>query len=81
MGYNRYPDPFQRELKSEIAKQKGISSDQIFLGNGSDEIIDLLIRAFCEPGKDSILINAPTYGMYEVCANINDVDVIKVDLR
>lgn len=80
IGYNRYPDPFQRELKGEIAKQKGISSEQIFLGNGSDEIIDLLIRAFCEPQKDSIIINTPTYGMYDVCANINDIDVIKVEL-
>ncbi len=57
-----------------------ISTNKIFLGNGSDEIIDLLIRAFCEPGNDSILINVPTYGMYEVCANINDIDVIKVEL-
>ena len=81
IGYNRYPDPFQRELKNEIAKQKGIPANNIFLGNGSDEIIDLLIRAFCEPKKDSILINTPTYGMYEVCANINDVSVIKVDLN
>jgi histidinol-phosphate aminotransferase len=80
VGYNRYPDPFQRELKTEIAKQKGISSDNLFLGNGSDEIIDLLMRAFCEPRKDSILINVPTYGMYEVCANINEINVIKVEL-
>ncbi len=78
--YNRYPDPFQRELKSKIASQKGISANNIFLGNGSDEIIDLLIRAFCEPQKDSILINTPTYGMYEVCANINNVSIIKVEL-
>jgi histidinol-phosphate aminotransferase len=81
IGYNRYPDPFQRELKSEIGKQKGIAANNIFLGNGSDEIIDLLIRAFCEPKKDSILINIPTYGMYEVCANINDIVVIKVELN
>ncbi|HAF27908.1 MAG TPA: histidinol-phosphate transaminase [Bacteroidales bacterium] len=80
IGYNRYPDPLQRELKSEIGKQMKISTNKIFLGNGSDEIIDLLIRAFCEPGNDSILINVPTYGMYEVCANINDIDVIKVEL-
>lgn len=80
IGYNRYPDPFQRALKNEIAKQKGISANNIFLGNGSDEIIDLLIRAFCEPQKDSILINTPTYGMYEVCANINNVSVIKINL-
>ncbi len=80
IGYNRYPDPFQRDLKKEISKQKGISVENVFLGNGSDEIIDLLIRAFCEPGKDSVLINIPTYGMYEVCANINNVKVIKVKL-
>jgi histidinol-phosphate aminotransferase len=79
-GYNRYPDPLQRELKDEIANQKGLSTENIFLGNGSDEIIDLLIRAFCEPGKDSILINTPTYGMYKVCANINNVKVNEVEL-
>ncbi len=78
--YNRYPDPFQRALKTKISKIKNVSTDQIFLGNGSDEIIDVLIRAFCDPGMDSILINAPTYGMYKVCANINNVNVIKVDL-
>jgi histidinol-phosphate aminotransferase len=80
VGYNRYPDPFQRNLKSAISKMKGIAEENIFLGNGSDEIIDLLIRAFCNPGKDSILINTPTYGMYEVCAKINDIEIIKVDL-
>ncbi|MDK2977480.1 MAG: histidinol-phosphate aminotransferase [Bacteroidales bacterium] len=78
--YNRYPDPLQRELKMKIAEQKKTPVENIFLGNGSDEIIDLLIRAFCIPGKDSILINVPTYGMYEVCANMNDVKVIKVEL-
>lgn len=80
IGYNRYPDPFQRGLKNEISKRKGISVENVFLGNGSDEIIDLLIRTFCEPGKDSVLINIPTYGMYEVCASINNVKVIKVKL-
>ncbi|MFW5721061.1 MAG: histidinol-phosphate transaminase [Bacteroidota bacterium] len=80
VGYNRYPDPLQRDLKKKIAKQKSIPVEKIFLGNGSDEIIDLLIRAFCIPGKDSILINVPTYGMYEFCANMNDVEVIKVKL-
>ena len=79
-GYNRYPDPFQRKLKEEIAKQKVVSINNIFLGNGSDEIIDLLIRAFCNPGKDSVLINVPTYAMYEVCAKINDVNIIKINL-
>src|SRR6056297_895600 len=79
--YNRYPDPLQRELKMAIGKWKKLSPKNIFLGNGSDEIIDLLIRAFCIPGEDSILINVPTYGMYEVCANMNDVEVIKVGLN
>jgi len=79
-GYNRYPDPLQRELKKKIGELKNISPENIFLGNGSDEIIDLLIRAFCSPGEDSILINTPTYGMYEVCANINNVNIIKVEL-
>lgn len=80
IGYNRYPDPLQRNLKTKIGEIKNIATENIFLGNGSDEIIDLLIRAFCIPGKDSILINAPTYGMYEVCANMNDAKVIKVNL-
>jgi len=79
-GYNRYPDPLQRELKMAIGKWKNLSPDNLFLGNGSDEIIDLLIRAFCIPGKDSVIINVPTYGMYEVCAKINDVNVIRVAL-
>jgi len=79
-GYNRYPDPLQRELKKKIGELKNISPENIFLGNGSDEIIDLLIRAFCSPDEDSILINTPTYGMYEVCANINNVNIIKVEL-
>jgi histidinol-phosphate aminotransferase len=79
--YSRYPDPFQSELKTKLSQIKGISADRIFTGNGSDEIIDLLIRAFCEPGRDSILLPEPTYGMYEVCARINDVSVIKVLLK
>jgi histidinol-phosphate aminotransferase len=77
---HRYPDPLQRKLKAEIATLKGIPTRQIFLGNGSDEAIDLLIRIFCEPIKDSILICEPTYGMYKVCANINNVPVKSVDL-
>ncbi len=76
--YNRYPDPLQRKLKEKIAGLKGINSSQLFLGNGSDEAIDLLIRAFCEPSKDSILITEPTYGMYAVCAAVNDVVVQRV---
>ncbi|RMF61887.1 MAG: histidinol-phosphate transaminase [Calditrichaeota bacterium] len=78
---NRYPDPLQKKLKEEIARLKAVSAQQIFLGNGSDEAIDLLLRAFCEPGKDRILIMPPTYGMYEVCAAINDVKVQRVLLR
>lgn len=80
IGYNRYPDPLQRKLKEKIGNVKYAPFENIFLGNGSDEIIDLLIRAFCEPEKDSIVINIPTYGMYEVCANINNVNVVKVKL-
>lgn len=76
--YRRYPDPYQHALKEKIAQLKKASTDQIFLGNGSDEPIDLLIRAFCNPTKDGIIISPPTYGMYEVSANINDVGVIKV---
>lgn len=79
-AYNRYPDPLQKELKEKIAKIKGVPAPNIFLGNGSDEAIDLLIRAFCEPGVDNIMILPPTYGMYEVSANINDVAVKKVNL-
>ncbi len=75
--YHRYPDPMQIKLKDKIGGIKKIKAEQIFIGNGSDEAIDLLIRAFCEPGKDSILITEPTYGMYSVCASINDVAVKK----
>ncbi len=78
--YNRYPDPLQIELKRKISSMKGISSQNIFLGNGSDEAIDLLFRCFCEPGKDTVIICPPTYGMYEVCAKINDVAVNIVPL-
>ncbi|HNC32249.1 MAG TPA: aminotransferase class I/II-fold pyridoxal phosphate-dependent enzyme, partial [Cyclobacteriaceae bacterium] len=73
--YNRYPDPQQRRLKDKIAELKDVRSGQIFLGNGSDEAIDLLIRAFCEPNQDSILVTEPTYGMYAVCAEVNAVKV------
>lgn len=72
---NRYPDPLQREAKLKIAKIKGISPEQIFLGNGSDEAVDLLIRCFCEPLTDSIAIFSPTYGIYSVCADVNNVQV------
>ena len=76
--YNRYPDPLQRRVKNKIAEIKGIKPDNMFLGNGSDEGIDLLIRAFCQPGVDNILSVEPTYGMYKVCADINDVEFNKV---
>ena len=79
--YNRYPDPHQWKVKEAIGKIKGISPQHIFLGNGSDECIDLLYRAFCVPGKDNIIINPPTYGMYEVSAHINDVEVRRVVLQ
>ena len=79
--YNRYPDPIQSELKMKLSLIKGVKSEQIFTGNGSDEIIDLLIRAFCEPSRDNILIPEPSYGMYEVCAHINDVVIKKALLR
>ena len=79
--YRRYPDPYQTELKAKIGAVKNVQLENIFLGNGSDEPIDLLIRAFCNPGKDSIIITPPTYGMYEVSANINDVIIKKVPLK
>ncbi len=77
---NRYPDPHQWAIKQRLAPLKGVRPAQIFLGNGSDEPIDLLVRATCTPGTDSVLIMPPTYGMYEVSARINDVAVIKVPL-
>lgn len=79
-SYNRYPDPLQKDLKEKIAALKRVKPEQIFLGNGSDEPIDLLVRALCNPGKDNIIIMPPTYGMYEVSAGINDVKVKEVPL-
>ena len=78
MPHNRYPDPMQRELKKELSKVKKISPERIFLGNGSDEAIDLVFRAFCEPRIDNVVAIDPTYGMYQVCAEINDVEYRKV---
>lgn len=75
LAVNRYPDPFQRKAKEKIAGIKGVRPEQIFLGNGSDEAVDLIIRCFCEPSTDSIAIFTPTYGMYSVCAAINNVEV------
>ena len=72
--YNRYPDPLQLELKEAIAKVKGVPAESIFLGNGSDEAIDLPYRCFCQPGIDNVVAIEPTYGMYKVCADINDVE-------
>lgn len=79
-NFNRYPDPLQLDLKDALSKIKGVPIENTFLGNGSDEAIDLLFRAFCEPGKDNVIILPPTYGMYEVSANINNVEVRKVNL-
>lgn len=79
--FNRYPDPYQKALKTEISKLKNIDADKIFLGNGSDEVIDLLMRIFAEPKEDKILVFNPTYGMYEVSANINNVEVVSYPLN
>ncbi|HVS97830.1 MAG TPA: histidinol-phosphate transaminase [Puia sp.] len=78
--YNRYPDPHQWKLKEAVGQIKGIDPRHIFLGNGSDECIDLLYRAFCVPGRDNVIINPPTYGMYEVSAHINDIEVRRARL-
>src|SRR5690554_3475088 len=79
-NFNRYPDPYQLTLKQKIADIKSVPAERIFLGNGSDEAIDLLFRAFCNPGQDNIIILPPTYGMYEVSAEINDVAIKRVNL-
>lgn len=79
---NRYPDPLQKKLRRAIADHKNISvAEKIFLGNGSDEAIDLIMRVFCEPRKDAVMIFSPTYGMYRVCAEINDLRVLDVPLQ
>lgn len=77
---NRYPDPHQQTLKDKLKDIKKLTSKQVFIGNGSDEVIDLLIRIFCNPSVDKIIVCPPTYGMYEVAANINDVMVLSVPL-
>ncbi len=77
---NRYPDPLQRELKEAVGRVKGVPQANTFIGNGSDEAIDLVFRIFCEPGRDNVLAMSPTYGMYEVCAHVNDVDYRPVPL-
>lgn len=79
-GYNRYPDPHQKALKSQIAAIKGVPAENIFIGNGSDEAIDLVFRVFCEPREDNVVAIAPSYGMYKVAAAINDVEIREVAL-
>lgn len=78
---NRYPDPYQLKIKQKLSELNQITSENIFLGNGSDEVIDLAFRIFCEPKKDKVLTFSPTYGMYEVSANINDVELINLELN
>ena len=80
-GLNRYPDPQQLHLKQNLAKLKNVEPTQILLGNGSDEVLDLIFRAFCEPNKDNIITLPPTYGMYSVLANLNAVEIIEVVLN
>lgn len=79
-NYNRYPDPLQYGVKKRLSEIKGVPARNIFLGNGSDEAIDILVRAFCNPGVDNVILVPPTYGMYEVSANINDIHIKKVPL-
>src|SRR5688572_24628326 len=79
-SYNRYPDPRQLQVKEKLSRIKGLPISNTFLGNGSDECIDILIRSFCEPGIDNIIICPPTYGMYSVCADINNVKIKKISL-
>ena len=79
-GVNRYPDPQQRQLKEVIATLRGVSANQLLLGNGSDEVLDLIFRAFCTPNEDNIIVMPPTYGMYKVLANINCITLYEVPL-
>jgi histidinol-phosphate aminotransferase len=80
-GVNRYPDPQQRKLKEVIAKRRGVAANQLLLGNGSDEVLDLIFRAFCIPNQDKIIVMPPTYGMYKVLANINCISLDEVPLN
>ena len=80
-GYNRYPDPHQKQLKERLSEIKGVPSKNIFVGNGSDEAIDLVFRVFCEPRKDNVVAITPSYGMYKVAAAMNDVELREVSLR
>ena len=79
-GLNRYPDPQQTLVKEALSKLKGISEEQILLGNGSDEVLDLIFRVFCEPRVDNVIVLPPTYGMYEVLANTNAIELVKIPL-
>ena len=79
-GLNRYPDPQQNLVKEALSKIKGVSKEQILLGNGSDEVLDLIFRVFCEPKEDQVIVLPPTYGMYEVLAKMNDIKLIKIPL-
>ena len=78
---NRYPDPYQRKLKMKIAETKQVPKENIFIGNGSDEVLDLALRIFCSPGKDKALTFSPTYGIYDVATAVNDIELIKVPLN
>jgi histidinol-phosphate aminotransferase len=78
---NRYPDPYQSKIKQKLGQMKGVPNDRIFIGNGSDEVIDLVFRIFCNPGIDKALSFPPTYGMYKVSAAINDVEMLEIPLR
>lgn len=78
--FNRYPDPLQWQLKFQLARIKGVPAENIFIGNGSDEVIDLAYRIFCNPSKDNVIVCPPTYGMYEVSANINDIELRRAPL-
>ena len=80
-GINRYPDPYQSELKKVLAELKGVSTKNMLLGNGSDEVLDLLFRAFCEPKQDNVVVTSPSYGMYKVLANLNNVELKEVLLE
>ncbi|MDR1273277.1 MAG: histidinol-phosphate transaminase [Odoribacteraceae bacterium] len=79
-GYNRYPDPFQRELKRAVARVKRVDAARLVLGNGSDELIDMLVRVTCEPGRDNMIVFSPSYAMYEVCGHVNGVETRSLDL-
>ena len=79
-GYNRYPDPYQEKLKARIAGLKKVSVENVLLGNGSDEVLDLIFRAFCEPGIDNCIAPNPSYGMYKVLAEVNNIELKKIDL-